>query len=112
MRAPPHRHWRPLLFLPGLLGAPPSIAPQQLSASQDPVRISRIETPVVVDGRLDDAAWAGAAVLSGFVQTQPGDNAAPSYPTTVRVAWDDAGLYFGIVAKDTPRHIRATVTRR
>src|SRR5918911_2679934 len=43
-----------------------------------PVRVSRIEKPPLIDGRLDDEAWQRAAVLKDFYQTHPGDNIAPS----------------------------------
>jgi Carbohydrate family 9 binding domain-like/Domain of unknown function (DUF5916) len=112
MTAPPPCNWLARLVLAGLLALPSSIAAQRSFSPEDTVRIPRIEAPIVVDGRLDDAAWAAASVLDGFVQTQPGDNIPPSVPTSVRLAWDDDALYFGFVAKDTPRHIRATVTRR
>lgn len=104
MEPPTHCHRWLWLLLTGL--AQPS------SASQNPISVPRIETPIAVDGRLDEAGWAAAVTLSDFVQTQPGDNTSPRYPTSVRVAWDDDALYFGFMAKDTPRHIRATVAER
>lgn len=103
------RRW---LLLAGLIGLPLSALAQAPSASQTPFTVPRMESPIVVDGLLDEAGWATALVLSDFVQTQPGDNAAPRYPTSVYVAWDEVAIYFGFVARDTPQHIRATVAKR
>src|SRR3990170_1282567 len=47
----------------------------------EPVRLPRFEKAPVIDGNLDDAAWAAAAVLKDFYQVHPGDNIAPSKPT-------------------------------
>src|SRR5688572_17184594 len=48
-----------------------------------PVRVTRFETPPVIDGKLDEAVWKGAVVLKDFYQINPGDNIAPSRPTEV-----------------------------
>ena len=104
-----HRSW--LRFVLSLC-APGLLAAQQPAGPSSPISIPRIEAPIVVDGRMDEAAWAGATVLTGFVQTQPGDNIPAPYSTTTYLAWDDAALYFALVAKDTPQGIRATVARR
>lgn len=66
----------------------------------------------LIDGRLDEAQWKSAEVLSGFVQVRPGDNAPPSRETTVLLAWDENALHIGIRAEDDPSKVRATVARR
>jgi hypothetical protein len=48
-----------------------------------PVSVGRFETAPIIDGKLDEPAWREAASLRDFHQTQPGDNTAPSYPTTI-----------------------------
>src|SRR5437899_2046279 len=50
---------------------------------EDPVLIPRFTKAPVIDGRLTDEAWKGAAVLKNFFQVQPGDNIPPSQPTEV-----------------------------
>ena len=75
-------------------------------------RIPRFETPPVIDGRLDDAVWRTAAVFGDFVQTQPGDNVKPTYPTEVRIGYDSKNLYIAFDAKQKRDTIRATVARR
>ena len=66
--------------------------------AQQPNRAARAaavtETPVV-DGRLDDAAWADAPVLSDLVQVEPVEGQPVSERTEVRVAYDEQALYVG-----------------
>lgn len=77
-----------------------------------PVLIGRFAAPPSIDGKLDEPVWRQAAALSGFHQTQPGDNTAPSYATTVHLGYDTKRLYLGIRAIDDPKKIRATVAKR
>lgn len=75
---------------PAAAGAP-SPVPRELRAAQ----AARTDRPPVVDGRLDDAAWASAPVLDGFVQREPVQGALVSERTEVRVLFDDQALYVG-----------------
>ncbi len=77
-----------------------------------PVRVTRFETPPVIDGKLDEAVWKGAVVLKDFYQIQPGDNITPSRPTEVMIGYDAKSLYFGFRAFDEPDKVRATVAKR
>jgi hypothetical protein len=87
--------------------------PSSRYASKDsPVRIPRFETAPVIDGQLNDAVWRSAAVFGDFVQTQPGDNVKPTYPTEVRMGYDSKNLYIAFNAKQKRDTIRATVARR
>lgn len=66
-----------------------------------------------VDGRLDEAMWAGAAVLADFTQYDPVEGIPASQDTRVRVFITDDALHFGIEASDTdPAGIRATLAER
>src|SRR5688500_4245780 len=49
----------------------------------------------VVDGRLDDAAWAAAPVLTDLVQKEPVYGVAPSDAVEVRFLYDGDALYIG-----------------
>ena len=49
---------------------------------------------------------------SAFHQVQPGDNLAPSQPTTVLIGYDRRALYLAFRADDTSGHVRATLARR
>ncbi|HEX7313570.1 MAG TPA: DUF5916 domain-containing protein [Pyrinomonadaceae bacterium] len=77
-----------------------------------PVVVKLFEKPPVIDGRLDEEAWAGAAVLQDFYQTQPGDNTAPSRKTKVLLGYDKEYLYVAFYAYDEPGKVRSTIAKR
>ncbi len=51
----------------------------------------------VIDGKLDDAVWAGAKAVT---LNRSFDGAPASRKTTFRIVWDDANLYVGFFAED------------
>ena len=55
----------------------------------------RARTPIRLDGRLDDGAWADAPATTIFTQVDPDAGAAASQRTEVRVLYDAAALYIG-----------------
>jgi hypothetical protein len=68
---------------------------------------------VRIDGRLDDAAWAGAPAQRGFWQREPDEGAPPQFATEFRVLYDDRAIYVGVRAFDPqPSRIRGLLTRR
>ncbi|HLL73282.1 MAG TPA: DUF5916 domain-containing protein, partial [Pyrinomonadaceae bacterium] len=77
-----------------------------------PVVVPRLDTPPVIDGKLDDAVWKQARVLKDFYQTEPGDNIAPSQPTEAFIGYDSKFLYIAFHAYDDPSKIRANVAKR
>ncbi len=84
----------------------------QTADQAQPVSIKRFEAAPAIDGKLDEPVWREAAALRDFHQTQPGDNTAPTYPTTILLGYDKERLYLGIRATDDPKKVRATVARR
>ena len=66
----------------------------------------------VIDGVLDDAAWATAATLADWVQNTPADNGRPHGPTTAYLTYDHDALYIAIRAKDEPGKIRYRLHER
>ncbi len=77
-----------------------------------PIRIPRFDPAPVIDGNLKDDAWTTAAVFKDFLQTQPGENIAPSQPAEVRIGYDAKHIYFGFRAWDEPGKVRATMAKR
>ncbi|HVH66756.1 MAG TPA: DUF5916 domain-containing protein [Gemmatimonadales bacterium] len=67
---------------------------------------------IVVDGRLDEPAWAQAAVLRDFSQYLPNDNRPADDSTTVLVWYSPTAIYFGIRAYQDPASVRATLADR
>ncbi|HVE57608.1 MAG TPA: DUF5916 domain-containing protein [Pyrinomonadaceae bacterium] len=77
-----------------------------------PIKIPKIETLPVIDGKPDEEVWKQAAVFKDFYQTGPGDNIAPSKPTEVLVMYDEKNLYVAFKCWDEKDKIRATVAKR
>ena len=69
--------------------------------AEQTLRATRTARPPVIDGRLDDPAWARAEPFSDFVQLFPDEGKPPTQPTEVRVLYDDRFLYVGVTARDT-----------
>jgi lysophospholipase L1-like esterase len=66
------------------------------------------ETAPVLDGKLDDPAWASAAVIEDFPAFW--DRAETGTGTRARLVWDDRALYFSATMTDA--ELRAAGTRR
>ncbi|MYA07886.1 MAG: carbohydrate binding family 9 domain-containing protein [Holophagales bacterium] len=87
-----------LLLAFGLLYSP---AAAQTSASPRPtVDALRIDTPIRVDGVLDEAVWDQAPVATGFTAREPEDNRPAAQQTEFSVLYTETTLYFGIRAHD------------
>ena len=61
----------------------------------------RITDEIVVDGRLDEPAWASAFPATGFVQRSPFRGRPASEPTEVRFLYDEDNLYVGVICFDS-----------
>lgn len=60
----------------------------------------RTDEAVLVDGHLNEAVWANAPVMGGFIQSQPDRGMPATEPTEVRIVYDDDRLYIGVIAFD------------
>jgi uncharacterized protein DUF5916 len=89
------------------------LAALALTPPQAAIVIPRFDTfAVAVDGRLDEAVWARAAVLRDFSQYLPNDNRPADDSTTVLVWYAPDAIYFGIRAYQDPGSVRATLADR
>lgn len=81
----------------------PAVAPIAVGAELPPRRGSaaRAPGPIIVDGRLDEAAWSAATPIEDLTQYQPGDGVTPTQRTEIRVLFDDENVYFGVRLWDT-----------
>ena len=75
---------------------------------------ARRTSPVAVDGRLDETAWAAATPITQFRQRNPDEGAAASLATEIRILYDDDALYIGARMSDPmgPAGMRAPLARR
>ena len=83
--------------------------PESLPASAIP----RLQGDIVIDGKLDDAAWQGALEQSIDYDIQPGDNTPAEAKTKVRIGYTDEALYVSFKAQDPdPSSVRANLRDR
>jgi hypothetical protein len=69
-------------------------------------RATRISSPIVLDGVLDEEAWQSAEAITGFIQSMPDAGAPATEETVVRVVYDDRRVYIGALMLDSdPRGI-------
>jgi hypothetical protein len=107
-----------VLLVPSLTSAQAPTAPVPVSASQSDPRPSVRAMPrtgsVIIDGKLDDAAWAAAQVISDFHQQVPDEGTTPTERTELRILYDADALYVGARMYDTAgaNGVRKLLARR
>lgn len=103
--------------------ADPAAAQMQLNPSQGgggapgtppTATASKVPEAPAIDGEvLTDAAWQGAAPITGFWQEQPDQGQPASERTEVRVVYTETTLYIGVVCYDRdPSSIIVSDSRR
>jgi len=75
---------------------------------QTTLTLPRSSGAMKIDGRLDEAAWETAAILTGFSQFSPTDGVPAADSTEVFVMYSDHEMYFGIRAYETHGAVHAT----
>ena len=98
-----------LLFLSSFVD-PPSTYDGR--AGKLAVRLPRLETEPVIDGKLDEPVWSEAAVLTGFSQFSPTDGVPAADSTEVLVWYSPTGILFGIRAFEAHGSVHATLADR
>src|SRR4051794_24386140 len=68
----------------------------------------RARQPIVIDGKLDDAAWADAPWSESFVDIEGDAKPRPRYRTRMKMLWDDTCLY--VAAELEEPNLWATLT--
>jgi len=71
-------------------------------------RVARVTTPLTIDGRLNERAWAETALVGNFVNNR--DGSPSKFSTEARVLYDDKFIYFAFRSVDT--NIWATMKKR
>src|SRR3954471_15470996 len=99
----------PLLLL---LGDTDPAAVYNGRAGRLDVHPPRLEAELTVDGTLDEAAWAEAALLNGFSQFTPVDGVAAVDSTQVLVWYSATAIHFGIRAFEAHGPPHATLADR
>ncbi|MEX0965297.1 MAG: DUF5916 domain-containing protein [Pseudohongiellaceae bacterium] len=93
-----------------LVSAQESVAEQQVEAKS--FRAVPVESAPVLDGKLDDAVWQQAELVTDFHQNSPGDHAEPSELTELYVVYTSDALYVGARMYDSEPNLIAAPTLR
>ena len=72
---------------------PPEDAPE--------VHVKRTQSPIKIDGRLDEAEWNTAEKVSDFYRREPRQGGPIRYATEVKFLFDDKYLYIGAFCSDS-----------
>ena len=99
---------RPLQRLPPPRPGPPAAKPEETS----PV-LAKAAAPPVIDGVLDDPAWASGLKFDGFKTFKPDYGKDASQKTEAYIAYDAENFYFAFRCYDSePAKIKAAVCKR
>jgi hypothetical protein len=112
------------LFLLGLAAMPVALVAQETVSQassnartptvfhgrlgQTSLTLPKADGAVRIDGRLDEAPWQTAAVLTGFSQYSPTDGVPAADSTEVLVMYSDHEVYFGVRAYETHGAVHVT----
>ena len=66
--------WSALCLAPALIHGTPRATAQDTTPSRQKIRLSATDTPLRIDGRLDEPAWRQAVVIALPYEWSPGDN--------------------------------------
>ena len=97
-------------------GPPPPVPPEVIARDNQgraTVRAVRLETPITVDGRLDETVYETVKSVSGFYQMVPRKGEPASDVTEVWLMFDDDQVYFSARCwEEDPTRIIANEMRR
>ena len=84
------------------VGAPLEAAPPpQAQAQARKVTALRVESPIVIDGELDELEWGLATPAQDFLQQSPTQGKPSTERTEVRILYDETNLYLGVYCFDS-----------
>jgi len=85
-------------------GPSPPIPPEVISRDDQgraTVRATRIDTPIQLDGRLDESIYQTIFPISGFIQQVPDEGHPATENTEVWLLFDDENIYLGARCYDS-----------
>ena len=93
--------WLPLTFICS-----------SLFSQEKSVQAIKTEHAPKIDGSLDEAVWATAQSLTGFIQNYPNTGQPATAKSDVRILYDNSAIYIGAYLYDNPANIRKQLTSR
>ncbi len=83
------------------------------AVAQPITKIAKTDKPLLIDGKLDDSAWAIASVFKNFKTMHPAPGLPPSEQTEVYLAYDSEKIFVAFRCLDSaPQKIMARATTR
>jgi hypothetical protein len=112
--------FRATLFLAliSIIGPTRDLLAQDADGGSSNAQVSLIAAPlgesagIDLDGSLSEDPWSRALPITDFTQQEPIEGGAPSYPTEVRVMYDEDNLYIGAIVYDDPDGVLAFQRQR
>ena len=107
--------WPPLVIVMAAaqLAVGVAAAAAQSALSGETIRITRATGGITIDGDLSDEGWRGAARVTRWYETQPGDNTDPAVRNVGYLTYDDRFFYAAFEFDDPdPSRIRAPYADR
>src|SRR5256885_10725013 len=80
-----------------------------------PVAVAALrQGEIIIDGRLDESAWAAAKPITELSQSSPEEGKPASQKTEIRILYDAAALYIGARMYDSlgAKGVRSALARR
>ncbi len=71
------------------------------AADRKSIKARWSESPIEIDGLLEEPDWSLAEPVSDFLQSEPHEGGAPTEKTEVRVLFDQDTLYIGVYLYDS-----------
>jgi len=91
----------PTIILAALLFASATAPASAQTSTPDKLQALRIESPIKLDGILDEEAWAKAPHISNFTQRELVENAPVTERTEVAVVFTAKEMYIGVWCFDS-----------
>jgi len=102
-----------LICLAVLAGSTSTLASASPDSTKPRVKAYRIESDLVLTGKLSDPRWNLAQPVELGFEVMPGENTPAPQKTSVRILYNSDHIYVGFDCKDTnPSAIRAHITDR
>ena len=74
--------------------------------------INKINTPITLDGQLDEESWGLAQIAIGFTDTGAFQGDPAGFKTEAKLLYDDSNLYVAFIAYTPPEKIRTSLSKR
>ncbi len=88
-------------------------AQDKLVGENEVLRPKRTDTPPVIDGVLDDAAWSNGPIVNApFILNSPVYGDVQQQKTEVWLTYDSKNIYIAFLCVDDPQQIIGTMTKR